>query len=303
MELRHLRYFVAVAEELNFSRAAERLFMAQPPLSQQIAKLEAEIGVRLFERTNRRVALTPSGAVFLVEARQAIEAADRAVDGARKVATGALGTLKLAFGVAVASLSPYIVDLIARDEPGIDLMVRQEYDCHAAASVRDQDVDAAVVLGNPVDHHLQGTVILQERWAVAVPAHSPLADRRTLLIEDLAEAEWMLGYGDGSEVFNRLVLQALHNIDQPMTRVANARTYGTPSWADNPRAASLVLASQDVDARLVKLKLEESPTVQGSLIWRRSSPTLERVRVLVVGLARRRHWLGRRERAAEPVAV
>jgi DNA-binding transcriptional LysR family regulator len=302
MELRHLRYFVVLAEELNFSRAAERLFMAQPPLSQQIAKLEAEIGVRLFERTNRRVALTPCGEAFLVEARHAIEAAQQAIEDARNVASGDIGNLRVAFGVSVAHLSPVIVDLIARDAPGIHLIVRQEYDCHAGAAVRGQDLDAAVVLGTPADYRLDGTVILKERWAVAVPVHSPLAHRKTVSIEDARQAEWMLGYGDGSEIFNRLMLEALQTIDQPVTRVANARTYGTPDWADNPRAASLVLASQDVDRRLVKVKLEESPPVWASLVWRRSTPALKTVRNLVVALAGSRRWIGRPEVVVTAVA-
>ena len=105
MELRHLRYFVAVAEELHFGRAADRLFMAQPPLSQQIKQLETEIGVRLFDRTNRRVELTDAGAAFLTDARAILERVAQATVRARQIGRGEAGW----FGVGFAGSATYDV--------------------------------------------------------------------------------------------------------------------------------------------------------------------------------------------------
>jgi len=95
VELRQLRYFVAVAEELHFRRAAARLHMSQPPLSQQIAALESELGVRLLERTRRRVELTPAGEAFLRDARATLAELDVAVSTARAIAAGSAGVLRL----------------------------------------------------------------------------------------------------------------------------------------------------------------------------------------------------------------
>src|SRR6516162_1203092 len=95
MELRHLRYFIAVAEELSFRRAAERLHLAQPPLSSQIKSLELELGTRLFERSTRSVKLTAAGRVFLDEARSVIIAADRAAQTVRKAEHGLIGSLRI----------------------------------------------------------------------------------------------------------------------------------------------------------------------------------------------------------------
>ena len=97
MELRHLRYFIAVAEELHFGRAAQVLGISQPPLSQQIQALEQELGARLFERTNRRVALSEAGRLFLEEARRVLAQVDKAADVARRAQLGELGELKIGF--------------------------------------------------------------------------------------------------------------------------------------------------------------------------------------------------------------
>ncbi len=97
MEIRQLRYFVAVAEELHFGRAATRCHIAQPPLSQQVRRLEEELGVKLLERTSRRVALTPEGAVFLREVRDTLDRLGQAVDRVQSMARGEEGTLRVGF--------------------------------------------------------------------------------------------------------------------------------------------------------------------------------------------------------------
>jgi DNA-binding transcriptional LysR family regulator len=292
VELRHLRYFVAVAEELNFSRAAERLFMAQPPLSQQIAKLETEVGARLFNRTNRHVELTPAGEAFLVEARRSLEAADHAVQRARNTAHGATGSLRLGFGVTVAFLCPPIVDAIAREAPDVSLIVRQEDDGYAARAARGGELDACIVVGAPADHGLDGIVILRDRWALEVPIASRYAGRRSVRLGDVAGVRWMLGYGEGSHLFNRLVAEVIRASPEPSaTVVANPRTQGPPSWAGDRDAVALVPSSQQVDGRLQKVAIEDAPSVEASLAWGRGGPIVEVAAEVVGRVAAHRRWL------------
>src|SRR5581483_6057227 len=126
MELRQLRYFVAVAEELHFRRAAARLHVSQPPLSHQIRALEAELGCTLLSRTRRRVELTPAGAVFLRDARVLLGGLDAAVAAARAVAAGQSGRLRVGFvGSALLSVVPEIVHGFREARPGVEVELRE----------------------------------------------------------------------------------------------------------------------------------------------------------------------------------
>jgi DNA-binding transcriptional LysR family regulator len=122
MELRHLRYFVAVAEECHFGRAAERLHIAQPPLSQQIMQLETELGVRLLSRSTRKVEPTPAGASYLEHARQILAAVDLAREEASRVASGEVGRLAIGFtGSATYELLPTLARMLEGvvEQPGV----------------------------------------------------------------------------------------------------------------------------------------------------------------------------------------
>src|SRR3954471_10929157 len=127
MELRHLRYFVAVAEERHFGRAAERLHMAQPPLSQQIKRLEAELGAPLLHRTTRRVELAPGGEVLLARAREILAAVDAATEDARRAARGEFGRLAIGFtGSATYALLPALAAAPRAAPPRVVLGLRGE---------------------------------------------------------------------------------------------------------------------------------------------------------------------------------
>ena len=126
MELRQLRYFVAVAEELHFRRAAERLHMSQPPLSHQIRLLEEELGCELLARTRRRVEMTPAGVAFLRDARAVLADLDRAAHNARRIHEGQTGTLRVSFaGSALLSLVPRVVQRLSATHPAIDIELHE----------------------------------------------------------------------------------------------------------------------------------------------------------------------------------
>ena len=146
MELRHLRYFVAVAEELHFRRAAERLHIAQPAVSEQVRKLEAELGVRLLDRNQRSVSLTVSGAAFLEEARRVLDQAERAVRAARRARADVMGRLRLGYLVdALPVAVPRALRRFAAAAPAIDVQLERDSCRRLLADVASGQLDAAVV--------------------------------------------------------------------------------------------------------------------------------------------------------------
>jgi DNA-binding transcriptional LysR family regulator len=173
--LDQVRCFLAVAEELHFGRAAERLNMTQPPLSRQVQKLERAVGVPLLERDNRHVELTTAGAVFLEEARRLLTAADAAPALARKIAAGRAGVLRLGFTAASGfSLLGTLVQEIAEFMPDVDLDLQELVTVEQIEAIRRGELDLA--LGRPPfdQDSFDSRLLLSEDLVLAVPHGHPL---------------------------------------------------------------------------------------------------------------------------------
>ncbi len=177
MELRQLRYFVAVAEELHFRRAAERLHISQPPLSQQIRALEDELGFALLIRTRRRVQLTPAGEAFLRDARVLLGELDGAVATARRIDAGQTGRLRVGFvGSALLSIVPGTVERFRASRPGVAIELRERSTVDQLRAVAAGLVDVGLVRP-PIDDEggLRAETVLRERTVAALPTGHPLA--------------------------------------------------------------------------------------------------------------------------------
>ena len=183
MELRHLRYFVAVAEELHFRRAAERLHIAQPAVSEQVRKLEAELGVRLLDRNQRSVSLTVSGTAFLEEARRVLDQAERAVRAARRARADVMGRLRLGYLVdALPVAVPQALRRFAAAAPAIDVQLEHDSCRRLLADVASGQLDAAVVcLPAPVAG-LTATVFGQETAVAAMADVHPCASEEIIAL-------------------------------------------------------------------------------------------------------------------------
>jgi DNA-binding transcriptional LysR family regulator len=206
MELRHLRYFVAVAEELNFGRAAERLRISQPPLSQQIRKLEDELGVRLFYRTKRRVELTEAGGLFLDEARKTLRQAERAARVARLAGRGELGSLSLRFvGSAAYGVLPELLRAFRQEYPGVRLELRTMTTLEQAEALESGEIGLGV-LRPPLDGDLELLPVAREPLMAVLPEGHVLADRDTVPLAALAGEDFVLWpRRSGSAVYDRIL--------------------------------------------------------------------------------------------------
>ncbi|RKP51916.1 LysR family transcriptional regulator [Pararobbsia silviterrae] len=189
MELRHLRYFLAVAEECNFTRAASKLGIGQPPLSQQIKQLEREMGVELFRRTAHGVVLTEAGEAFRIEARTVIDNAHTAVRAAQRAARGETGHLRLGF-TGSAAFNPIVPSLIRafRDRyVRVELTLEEANTTQLLEGLEQRRLDAAFI--RPAENLPEGlrvTRVADEAMKVVVPSRHPLAQSRRVTMAALA---------------------------------------------------------------------------------------------------------------------
>jgi DNA-binding transcriptional LysR family regulator len=203
MELRHMRYFVAVAEHLNYGRAAEALATSQPSLSRQIVQLEDELGVMLFERTNRRVALTDAGRLFLIDARRTLQAAGVSVRHARENADGTRGEIRIGFiGGAMLMLLPAILREFRRRYPKIVVLPQvMQYPEHVPAlHAGSIDIAWTIAVSDP---DIMSQTVTTDALLAVVPSDHRLVNQNAIDIANFrGESLIMLSRATAPRLFD-----------------------------------------------------------------------------------------------------
>lgn len=204
--LRRLRYFAAVAEELNFRRAAKRLNITQPALSRAIAQLEAELGFRLLERNNRNVALTLAGATFAKGCLRLLSGLDASVDEAQKVAVGGAGSLVVGYtDTAIVGILPDLIRSFLSEAPGVHVRLIQVFTAGQRTMLRDGVIDVGVMTGPVDDAGLSAIDIQTDRLMALVPRDNALAARSRVRLAELAAEPFIQGDPDSWGVYNELL--------------------------------------------------------------------------------------------------
>lgn len=200
MELRHLRYFIAVAEELHFSRAAERLHIEQSPLSRTIKNLEAELGVLLLERTSRGARLTWAGQVFLEDARRVLLCLDQAKANAKAAASGYRGKLRIALSDGIARSR--LTMLLARcreEEPEVEIRLSEMPFSKQLLGLRNDLYDAGLALADEVDDGILAEPVWHDPLVVTIPTRHPLLTHKHVPLQEVMRYPLVLCHPENCE--------------------------------------------------------------------------------------------------------
>jgi DNA-binding transcriptional LysR family regulator len=239
MELRQLDYFVAVAEELHFGRAAERLHIVQPAVSQQLRRLEAELGTKLVDRSTRRVALTPAGERFLPEARAVLAAAKQAREAMADFVAERSATLRIGTSSGLGDRLSRLLGALAQSAPGTAVELVRLPVAGRLAQVAGGDLDAAFVRGAAAHPGLRLEPVWDDALLAALPAAHPLARADAIALGDLAPLPLRLPAREANPALVDLVVGACRNAgfaplpapamnDQDMLAAIGA---GPPTWS------------------------------------------------------------------------
>jgi DNA-binding transcriptional LysR family regulator len=274
MELRKLRYFVVLAEELHFGRAARRLHITQPPLSTAIQALEEELGVRLFERTPRRVALTHAGHTFREHAQSLLARAAEAVELTRAADRGEIGRLGVGFmSATIYTLLPAVLRDFALSHPAVKLELHELTIPQQMAALRKGDIDVGFVRPPIDDAELDSQLLLREPLVVALPRGHRLARLRRIPGRRLADESFVMFQRAPGLVLHDLVLGfCLHIGFTPRVAQEAAQSHAVAGLVSAGIGVALVPAStQGARLRGVEYRAlaEKSPPAVTALAWRR----------------------------------
>jgi DNA-binding transcriptional LysR family regulator len=274
MELRHLRYFVAIAEEQSFTRAAERLWIAQPGLSSQMRRLEAELGVRLLERHPRGVSLTRAGELFLERARVALAATDAAAATGRDLEAGVVGSVRL--GIAGGPGWPQTSDLLrrfGRERPGVELGIVEGYAGALWRDLRDGRLDAVLAPTGSATPAVKAVDLGSAEWVVLIGTGHPLAGIGPVPAADLeGEPIAVTGHRDGAAL-DRAVVDVLTELGVTPEPVPGAPWPALHAAVAGNELVALTTAPDALPAGVITRRLDPRRTLSFELLWRDEAPS------------------------------
>jgi DNA-binding transcriptional LysR family regulator len=239
VEIRQLTYFVTVAEELSFGRAAEQLHIVQPAVSQQVRRLERELGVQLFDRSSRHVRLTAAGERLLPEARAVLAAAGRVRQVAAGIATGTDGILRVGTSQGLGERLDHVLEELRKTAPGLQVRLVSAPGAERIARVRASELDAAFVRAVTTAPGVELLPVWQEPLTVALPATHPLAARPAIQLSQLSGLPLRLAPRQDNPPFHDLILGACAEagfeptLGPPFTTAQDALAEigtGPPTW-------------------------------------------------------------------------
>ena len=273
MELRQLKYFVTVAEELNFRRAAERLYMEQPPLSRQIKQLEEELGVELFERSKRGVLLTDAGTAFLDEARLTLAQAERALSSARKAIERRQQNITIGFSIcAFNRVLPEIIQEFRHNYPNAKVTLTEMSSQDQVRALKDKKIDIGFI-HPPVElQEVEILTLLCEPIVVALPCNHPLTKQEVISFAALADEPFIIC---PQHVKPDLYAQII-NACQKAGFTPNIVQEASPpevmlSFVESGMGISLVAAGAETRHKLnvIYRPLDLAPMLEIAAVWRK----------------------------------
>ncbi|WP_342643794.1 LysR family transcriptional regulator [Rhodoligotrophos ferricapiens] len=274
MDLRHLRYFVVLAEQRHFGRAAEILNIAQPPLSQQIRALEEELQVTLFDRSRRPIELTPAGRTLLREARQVLSQFERAQSMTRRAASGHAGRLIVGItGSAALEFAPPVLAAFSERLPDVDLSLREMSSPAQLIGLEKGEIHIGFVRPPVIDDRLSIRLVHQEPFVVALHKLHPLAGKPALRLAELNGTPLVIFDTEEAPGFRELILHLCQSAGYSSLKIQEAYQMTTMlclvasglGMALVPRSARR-LGYEDV---VFKPLLDDSPLVELYAVWPR----------------------------------
>jgi DNA-binding transcriptional LysR family regulator len=285
IEHRHLLAFIAVAETQHFGRAAQRLFVSQPALSRTVRQLEDSVGVPLLSRTTRRVLVTPAGLAFLERARSLLEGVGEAVQAARRVASGEVGRVRVAYmDFAILGVLPQLVAGFRTLYPEIQVELRYSWTQRQKRELLAGEIDVGFMIGPFHGPGVRTMEVARERYVAVLPAGHRLARRAGLRLADLAREQFVFGvreeWGPMHEAVSRLCNRA--GFEPRVVQEAHSRDGIFGFVAAGLGVAVYTEAALNAPRRGVSIRLLEGVEEQVEIVaaWKAGEPSPVRARFL-----------------------